>query len=269
MNSGYHCDGSIDRTIKNEPVTFNTFAATGLAGIGTVPLPLARRSIVIPLKRDPNAPRTRQKFNRNDKTLDSTITAIYVHLAAWARGCQLNLDPEMPRQLTGGQCDNWRPLIAVADACDPAVGTLAREIAVKMCRGLDEDFAVILLRDIRSIFAQQRADRLASSVILEHLLLQPHGLWSDWRGKDNTDAPRKLTYGIMAKLLDPFGIRSRTIRLSPAWTAQGFHRYPFEDAWKPYCPEDETDTSTQPSEIKHIACHLANTVPDTAQRICR
>jgi hypothetical protein len=45
LNSGYRRGGTIDRTIRNQPATFETFAPVVLAGIGTVPLPLARRSI--------------------------------------------------------------------------------------------------------------------------------------------------------------------------------------------------------------------------------
>ena len=66
----------------------------------------------------------------------------------------------MPDRLTGGQSDNWRPLIAIADACGPEVGELAREIAIKMCQGLDEDLEVLLLRDIRGVFDLEREDRL-------------------------------------------------------------------------------------------------------------
>jgi hypothetical protein len=44
----------------------------------------------------------------------------------------LTRDPRMPRELTGSQADNWRPLIAVAAAC--GVGEIAREVAVLECR---------------------------------------------------------------------------------------------------------------------------------------
>jgi uncharacterized protein DUF3631 len=90
----------------------------------------------------------------------------------------LDLDPPMPKQLTGGQCDNWRPLISIADACSPEVGAEARDIAVKMCHGLDEDFAVVLLSDIRDIFDERRKDKLPSDVLVADL---SHGLTHDGR----------------------------------------------------------------------------------------
>ena len=64
LNSGYRRGGTIDRTIRNQPATFETFAPVVLAGIGTVPLPLARRSIVIKLNRDPKAPINELEFAR-------------------------------------------------------------------------------------------------------------------------------------------------------------------------------------------------------------
>jgi hypothetical protein len=67
LNSGYRRGGTIDRIIRNQPATFKTFAPVVLAGIGTVPLPLARRSIVIKLNRDPKAPINLRQFDSLDK----------------------------------------------------------------------------------------------------------------------------------------------------------------------------------------------------------
>jgi len=132
---------------------------------------------------------------------------------------------------------------------------LAREIAVKMCRNLDEDFEVLLLRDIRDLFDQKRADRLASAVIVDNLNLLPHGLWVDWRGKQDTDTPRPMTPGIMAKLLAPFGVRPATIwplnRTADSKSSRGYHRSQFEDAWARYC-QPGADTPTQPSKIMRL-----------------
>jgi hypothetical protein len=251
LNSGYDRDGYFDRYIQGVPTRYRTFAAVALAGIGAVPLPLARRAITINMKYDPNADRTRRLFNPEDRELNDTLDVINIHLAAWASDPKLNLEPLMPGQLTGGQCDVWRPLIAIADAC--SVGEYAREIAIKMCRGLDQDPEVVLIRDILLIFNARRTDRLLDKVILADLRMQPHGLWSDWRGKNGTDPPRELTYGVMAKMLwDGFQIRAKTIRIGkgPKDTGRGLMREQFEAAWEAYCREDITPS--QMSNIKHL-----------------
>jgi hypothetical protein len=241
--------------VNGEARTYQTFSPVLLAGIGTVPLPLARRSIVIKLNRDPLAARTRKQFNSEDPEQLEAFSLVKAHLSVWAANLVLDVQPPMPEQLTGGQCDNWRPLISLADACGSEIGQLAREVAAQICRGLDEDFEILLLRDLRDVFDQQRVDRLASAVIVENLNLLPHGLWSDWRGKQDTDTPRPMTQGIMAKLLAPFGIKPATIwplkRNYDSKSSRGYHRYQFEDAWAHYC-QPEADTPTHSSKIKRL-----------------
>lgn len=252
LNSGHRQGGSIQRTLQNVVTAFKTFAPVVLAGIGTVPLPLARRSIIIHLQRDPQAPLRLRRFDSRDAEQIDMFLLLTAHLAFWAKDCVLTGDPPMPRELTGSQADNWRPLIALADAC--GVGELAREVAVGMSRDLDEDFEVLLLRDIRDLFDQKRVDRLASAAIVENLNLLPHGLWSDWCGKQDTDTPRPLTTGIMAKLLAVFRIRPTTIwplkRNADSKSSRGYHRYQLEDAWSRYCPE--ADTATHAGKIRRL-----------------
>lgn len=255
LNSGYRRGGTIDRTVKGQPTTYRTFAPVVLAGIGTVPLPLAHRSIVIRLNRDPKAPSNRKQFDDQDEKQAEMFALSRAAFAAWERDCELATKPPMPEQLTGGQCDNWRPLIAIADACSPETGELARGIAVRMCQGLDEDFEVLLLRDIRDLFDLKRVDRLSSAAIVEHLNLLPHGLWADWRGKQDTDTPRPMTQGIMSKLLAPFGIRPKTVwpphRNADSRSSRGYYRHQFEDAWRRYC-QAEGDRSTRGSNVKSL-----------------
>lgn len=104
------------------------------------------------MKYDAKADRTRRLFDRQDPALNDTVNIIGMHLAAWALDPKLANEPSMPELLTGGQCDVWRPLISIADACSAEVGELAREVAVRTCRGLDQDPEVVLLRDIQLIF---------------------------------------------------------------------------------------------------------------------
>ena len=256
LNSGYRQGGSIQRTIQNVVVPFKTFAPVVLAGIGAVPLPLARRSITIHLQRDPQAPLHLRRFDSLNAEQIEMFAMIKAHLAVWAKDCVPASDPPMPRELTGSQADNWRVLVAVGDAC--GVGELAREVAARMSRHLDEDFEVLLLRDIRDLFDQKHTDRLASAVILAHLNQLPHGLWSDWQGKDGIEVPRPLTIGIMAKLLAVFRIRPRTIwplqRSADSKSSRGYLRSQFEDAWRRYCDgaEPEADTATQSGKIRQL-----------------
>jgi hypothetical protein len=58
----------------------------------------------------------------------------------------------------------------------------------------------------------------------------------------------------LAKLLSPFGIRTRTIwqrnRSAGSKSQRGYHKSQFERVWADYC--DETNTPTQPSNIRRL-----------------
>jgi hypothetical protein len=109
----------------------------------------------------------------------------------------------VPAPLRDRQADNWRPLIAIADAFGADWATRAREAAVFFAsQHQDEDAAVVLLRDIRDIFDCRAVDRLASETIVDHLNGTDDALWSEWRGVQNNQQPHKLSQGELAKLLE-------------------------------------------------------------------
>jgi hypothetical protein len=97
------------------------------------------------------------------------VTRARAYLALIGTGCvaparkELNADPQMPARLRDRQADNWRPLIAIADAFGADWATRAREAAVIFAgEHQDEDAAVVLLRDIRDIFDGRGVNRLPS-----------------------------------------------------------------------------------------------------------
>ena len=83
--------------------------------------------------------------------------------------------------------------------------------------------------------------------------LLPHGLGADWRGKHDTDTPRPITQGIVAKLLTPFGIRPAPVwplrRGADTRSSRGYYRHQFEDAWRRYCPSED-DAPTHSRNVK-------------------
>jgi hypothetical protein len=141
LNSGHRRGGGIDRVIKDVVKRYATFAPVALAAIGMVPLPLAHRSIAIHMARA-----SRVMPRRLDDGDASLLEQAYRYAWHWADGDPvIDPNPEMPPALRNRAADNWRPLIAIADAFGPAWGELAREAAVTFTRGLrDEDLAVLL-----------------------------------------------------------------------------------------------------------------------------
>ena len=165
----------------------------------------------------------------------------------------------MPNGLRNRPADNWRVLLSIADACSPAWGELAREAAVALSKGQDEDFGVMLLSDIRDIFDRRpTVDRLASAVIVADLNEIPDGLWSEWRGPRDDQTPRQLSPGEMARLLAPFGIRPKTVwpprRGTRDRSVKGYHRKQFEAIWAAYCD----GTPAQHGNVRYLVSRTKN-----------
>jgi Protein of unknown function (DUF3631) len=221
---------------------YSAFAPIAVAVIGDLPLPLLSRSVVIPMER--GVPERR--FDHNDI---EDLDIVYGHVSAWAREARLNLNPKIPPEVRGRDADNWRPLIAVADACSAAWGVRAREAAVAFCRGRsDEDVGILLLRDIRSIFDARGADQLASKDLVEALNVMDDAPWVEWRGVAGDQQPRKLSPSELAKMLSPFGIRSRVLwpsseRTRGSGSFRGYRREWFEAAWRAYCGSEAPQAS--------------------------
>jgi uncharacterized protein with von Willebrand factor type A (vWA) domain len=167
------------------------------------------RSIVIHMERAPRTVRL-TRFDRKQAEQAAVFDAIYRVVYQWSRDCILDLDPPMPRELHNRRAENWRVLIAIADACGH--GEMAREAAVALSEGhQDEDPIVELLMAWRDVFDTRRVDRLASADIVADLVSLEDAPWSEWRGIRGDQQPRKLSQAELARLLRPFRIFPKTI----------------------------------------------------------
>lgn len=251
LNSGHNRGGSVMRVIDDAPRRYSTFAPVALAVIGTLPLPLMQRSVVIRMTRADGS-RPLRRFEEADL---ADLEAIYGEVYRWAIRVKLNTDPPMPTGLRNRAADNWRPLLAIADACSEDWGATARKAAVAMSSANDEDASVILLGDIRQIFDARRVDRIASKALVAALLEMDDAPWGEWRGIRDDRQPRKLSQSELATLLAPFGIRPRSIwpprRTSESKSAKGYLRRDFEKAWGAYCGSP-AGTPAQPSLVRQL-----------------
>jgi hypothetical protein len=253
MNSGHRCGGNVMRYEGGNPVRFQTFAPLALAAIGRLPLPILDRSIVLHMERAPRA-----KLERFDpKTIPgqaNVCKAVYRETLEWAQRSKFNTDPPIPDGMLNRVADNWRMLLAIADACSEEWGKAARNAAIELSRDREEDMPVLLLGDIRDIFDRLDVDRISSAGLIQELIDLPHGRWIEWRGPKDSALPRQLTQAALAGMLAPFGIKPRTIwprrRRASDRSSRGYLHEQFTKAWASYC--DEGDTPTHPSNIKHL-----------------
>ena len=134
LNSGHRQGGSVIRTVGDdfEPRAFSTYSACAIALIGKLPATLADRSVSIDLRRR----RSNEAIEafRFDRT--GALDQLARQASRWATDHADRIrsaDPEMPVGVFNRTADNWRPLLAIADAVGGEWPARARRAI--SCRG--------------------------------------------------------------------------------------------------------------------------------------
>jgi putative DNA primase/helicase len=137
----------------------------------------------------------------------------------------------VPDALHDRQADNWRPLLAIADAAGGGWGDRVRVAARTLAGAGEADPAapVELLADLQALFATTAADKLATAAIIRHLIRLEERPWAEYT------AGRPLTPRHLAQLLEGFRIKAKQIRQGAA-TRKGYLRSDFTDAFRRYLP---------------------------------
>lgn len=243
MHSGHERGGARVFMRGGEPTRVETFGPLCITSIEELPsFELMSRAIIIRLRRSTRT--DIKKFNPEGTTYDP----VYLNIRQWAAHCNLDLhnaDPEMPA-MKNRRKDNWRPLIAIADAL--GYGDAAREAMAQIDSRYEESPGVLILRDIKSVFRDFHS--MHSAYLAAELQKIETSPWSDWRGKDHSYHAHPITPNDIARLLRPFQIRPRSVEIE-GLNLKGYHRDDFNDVWAAYCPDDrEPSPPTQPATIE-------------------
>jgi putative DNA primase/helicase len=233
LNSGHRRSSAfVMRVVGDDyqPSKFSTWAPTAIAMIGRLPATLEDRSLTVRMRR-----------RRHDETVTRLradhcpeLDELARKAARWAADnieALRGADPDVPRSLQNRAADNWRPLIAIADAAGGDWPARVRQIAEHTASAAEavQTDGALLLGDIRNIFAETQSDRLRSADIVAKLTGMEGRPWAGY----GTNRP--LTPNSLANLLAPFGIGPQTIRIGTG-TAKGYLRAQFEDAFNRYLP---------------------------------
>jgi len=209
-----------------EPERFSTWGPKIISMIGDLPDTNRDRSIVIRMKR--KAPG--EKTGKVDLDFNDQHLMLRRKSARWAQGQFKALsgsELDMPNVGNDRATDNWTPLIAIADLIGGDWPTLARKAMVNLEKASDDDTArEQLLKDIKEIFKEQ-GDRISSKLLTAKLVEREDRPWADWR------KGKPLTQNALARLLKPFGIFSKTIRIEDK-TPKGYSLIQFKDAFQRY-----------------------------------
>jgi putative DNA primase/helicase len=231
LNSGHRLGGSVIRTVGEdfEPRSFSTYSACAIALIGKLPATLTDRSVPIELRRRrPDEPVKPFRFDRTDH-LDQPARKT----ARWAADSAERIraaDPDMPAGIFNRTADNWRPLLAIADAAGgewPARARRAAQRASAAAVGDDQSTGVLALGDIRAIFAERGTDRLPSADLVAALAVMEGRPWAEWKGG------KSITANGLARLLAKYKIVPDSIRVADR-TPKGYLLAHFKDAFERY-----------------------------------
>lgn len=234
LNSGHTGAGAfVVRTVGDdfEPRVFRTWGPKVIAMIGDLPDSLFDRSVVVRLRR--RQPREDVERLRLDRL--GELEPLRRQCARWAADHLEELrraDPDVPPELHDRAADNWRPLLAIADAAGGSWPVRARQAAVALSGVVDDDgdAGVLVLGDLRDLYGQRGVDRMPSAEIVQALGQMEERPWPEWR------RGQPITVRQLAGLLRPYGVSPTQYRIGPD-RARGYDRADLEDAWTRYLPQ--------------------------------
>jgi hypothetical protein len=162
----------------------------------------------------------------------------------WAETFQRPKIIDLPKELRGRCADNWRALIAIADALGYGATLRAAAIMVEEA-GFDPE--IRLYEDIRHVFARQQGDGLWTNEIVQALSEIEDGPWAS------------LTNSALYDQLYRKGIEPKTIWKVGAdgkrRSNKGFTRAQFEKVWRELLGHGEA----QGSKIIRLPRHKRDT----------
>lgn len=244
LNSGHgRSDAFITRNVgdNHEPRQFATWAPKAIAAIGKLHSTIEDRAIPVALQRKGSGDPVERWRDRGPAA--EALASLHRQAVRWAAdhgGALVDADPGMPGGLHDRACDNWRPLLAIADLAGGGWPERARAAALALSGGEeaeDQSVRTMLLADIKGVFEERDADRITSEDLARDLAGMEHRPWPEWK------AGKPITPTQVARLLAPFGIKPKVMRFGDK-TPAGYERSAFGDAFARYLPDTPFRSST-------------------------
>jgi putative DNA primase/helicase len=267
---------------------FNVFGPVAFSGIGELPPTQQDRSLVVQM--------VRATWDELPEHLRDGISAELIllcrKLATWANDLQesdIDLDPAMPevlRKQAGRTGDNWRILLAIANAASPqwkeraeaaALAAVSAErrpsrterLLISIRKVFDTEQIIVDPRDPKSTPVRAKPEKLVTKDLVDFLTGDEDEEWSTLRrGKPIT--PYWLRDNLQ-HLLDPPGAQDwwdPPIGEEPRKHRSGYLRNQFEKAWARYTPN--VSYTYPPPPLASGASGVSGKPPGNSQTIgCR
>ena len=262
LNTGFHRSGTVTICVGDEhtDTDFSTFCPKVLSGIGRVWDTVTSRSIPIRMQRAKKGELKGLEKIRGH-LINDRLLPFRRRLLRWSVDALEALtaaDPQVPDELGARQGDVWRPLLAIADHVGGRWPQAARDAARHLHRASEAegDWKLLLLEDLRAIFAEQRATALSSASIVNALNEMEHRPWPEY-----TRDRKPISASAVAKLLSNFEIRPDSVRETieghaSVKTLKGYHISWLQPAWDTYLPRPEAPNEA-PKEGAEPGCSVS------------
>lgn len=240
VNAGYKRGGYVLRSESTgesfEPRMFSVYSAKSIAGITLekhLPDSTMSRGIIFNIRRKlphESVTRMRHAESRMFEIIVSKLTRFAIDYAQQIRRAQ----PKLPDALSDRDQDNWEALLAIAECAGPEWLNRATTAALELSntREAHTSSGNELLADIRYIFdSGENPRKISTADLIKALCKDDESPWVTYSfGKPIT--PRQL-----AKLLTPYGIKSKAVRLGHSNTPKGYDADQFSDVFARYLPQ--------------------------------
>jgi hypothetical protein len=231
LNAGHRRN---DALVARADGKYSVWAPAALATIEGVPNQLDTRSIPINLRRC--LPDQTVKPFEHDRT--KRLRRLQRQAARWVSANSKRIKtakPSLPKVLRNRSADNWRPLLAIADVAGGHWPKWARRAAeaLSISETPAQSEGVMLLSDIRDIFAAQDIDQIFSTDLAAALVALEGRPWCERNGRG------PISPNAVANLLAPYGVRPATIR-EKSTILKGYRAKQFNDAFARYLPITHT-----------------------------
>jgi len=247
LNSSHKRGGGVVRLVgdDHQPKKFGTYTPIAIAGIGGLHDTLESRCIIIHMER--MGPQ--DEIEPTIDPQDPAAIKLRRRLLAWADQWGGDADEMVcPKKANRRVMDNWNPLFVVAhsiggdwpELCEAAF----REMTASEPSG--DSPGVLLLQDLKEIMSEPHAEeKYPSERLVDKLIERKESEWAIYnRGKP-------LTQKAMAKLLAPYRIKPKQIRLSAGGPqVRGYEVSQFARAFLKYCsyPPEQSVTPSQTAQ---------------------
>lgn len=211
--------------------SFSCWCPKVISRIGRLPVTLADRCIVLRMQRKSRQEKCERLRKLNAEPLKRQC-------ARWVRDYAREIaaaEPEIPVELNDRAADIWEPLLVVADLAGGDWPRFAREAAVSLAAGTEENNPIgALLLDIYVVFLEAEADRLFTRELLGALNGMKERSWAALtRG-------RELSEMSLSQLLRPYGVRPKTVWEGEV-SARGYAKEDFKEIFARYVSKSQVE----------------------------